>query len=577
MKTAGNQHATQTRRDVIFADDSAAALLASHLDELDRPGESWELVKRNASRSVYRGRVGGQDVYLKHFHARSPLHRLIDVFRGSRARKEFQTALLLRHQGVDAVPVLAMKRGKVDWLVTQAVSPASPGDQWHARQLSAGPAGQGAVERTAQALAELVARMHQAGISHEDLHCGNILVRDGQPDEPRLVLMDLHRASRSRRVSRRRRAMNLAQLLHDRFEMTTRTQRLRFLRQYLCASEAQGSLRGWAMLVETCFLRHRRRQFAHQDRRTSRRNKYFSPLSLPGGWRGAAALRVKHPPADSPAGQWQFTPEQWRAALADLPSMLHGGGAALVTESDSVRLLSARLRVGTTELDVLISQPQFKSFWKRLLSGIRTSPTTRAFRLGHTLLNRGVPAAVPLVCLNRRIGPVLLDSVLISEAVAGKPLNRFIEESVSDSAQSPSHQGQTLQELTWQLGRMLQRLHDHHCTHRSLSEASIMVRRLRSSPQVVLMDLPGLRRVRRMTMKIRFQGLSRLNVSLLRCPAVNRAGRLRMLLGYLRRPGMGRFNFKPYWRVLEDWSAQKIRGQIRLQRHRQRAARRPGV
>jgi hypothetical protein len=52
-------------------------------------------------------------------------------------------------------------------------------------------------------------------------------------------------------------------------------------------------------------------------------------------------------------------------------------------------------------------------------------------------------------------------------------------------------------------------------------------------------------------------------------------GRLRMLLGYLRRPGGGRPNFKPYWRVLEDWSADKLSNQIRSRRRKQRAARRP--
>ena len=67
----------------------------------------------------------------------------------------------------------------------------------------------------------------------------------------------------------------------------------------------------------------------------------------------------------------------------------------------------------------------------------------------------------------------------------------------------------------------------------------------------------------------------RLNVSLLECPVVNHAGRLRMLLGYLRRPGIGRINFKPYWRTLEEWSARKLRQQIRLCQRRQKVQRRP--
>lgn len=90
-------------------------------------------------------------------------------------------------------------------------------------------------------------------------------------------------------------------------------------------------------------------------------------------------------------------------------------------------------------------------------------------------------------------------------------------------------------------------------------------------------DLDGLKRMPILTARRRLQGLMRLNVSLLNCPVVNRAGRLRMLLGYLRRPGMGRIEFKTSWRVLEDWSARKLRGQISSRRRRQKAVRHPGL
>ena len=68
----------------------------------------------------------------------------------------------------------------------------------------------------------------------------------------------------------------------------------------------------------------------------------------------------------------------------------------------------------------------------------------------------------------------------------------------------------------------------------------------------------------------------RLNVSLLECPVVNRAGRLRMLLGYLRGPGVGQVNFRPYWQLLQDWSGRKIRHQIASRQLRQKALRRAG-
>jgi hypothetical protein len=125
------------------------------------------------------------------------------------------------------------------------------------------------------------------------------------------------------------------------------------------------------------------------------------------------------------------------------------------------------------------------------------------------------------------------------------------------------------------MGRTLQRLHDHADAHRDLKSNNLIVR---WSPgrnaELVLLDLDGLKRMRRVSARRRCQGLMRLNVSLLESPVVNHAGRLRMLLGYLRRPGGGRVAFKPYWRTLEEWSAKKLKQQLKALQKRQRATRR---
>ena len=130
---------------------------------------------------------------------------------------------------------------------------------------------------------------------------------------------------------------------------------------------------------------------------------------------------------------------------------------------------------------------------------------------------------------------------------------------------------------SWRLlGQVLGRLHDSSLAHRDLKATNMLVLwDGHGAPEVVLVDLDGLRKTRLLTARERFQGLMRLNVSLLECPAVNRAGRLRMLLGYLRRPGSGRIPYKPYWRALERWSAWKLRKQMQDRRKRQKAVRGP--
>ncbi len=587
MTTDGSGHVDRANEaQVAFADDRAAALLSGHLDELCAPpADTWRRVKQNASRTVYRGEIDGVTIYVKHFHSRSAVHRVLRILGSSDAMREFRYTTFLARHGVATAPALAAcADGTRQWLATRAVEPAKPADAWHAEQLGAGPAGKRRIQRAIVELAGMVGRMHAAGIVHRDLHCGNVLVRtDGEDEDVRLVLMDLHRAGRRRRLSRRERAANLAHLFHDRYHMTSRTERLRFLKHYLAAAGAEGSLRGWQVLVEHFAALHTTRQHRQRDRRMFGRGKYFTRLVLPRGWRARVILASKRKLGGSKAAGCVFTPDEWRAALAEPEALLDADaeGAEQVKNSRSSLVVRRRMRIGSHEVDVYVKRSRRKRWWKNVLDCFRGSPPDRAFRLGHALLTRHVATALPLAALERRAGVALRDSILITEAVDAPRLDEFLNAWLAvppagDIPLTAPQQRQLAREVLWQLGRLLRRLHDNRFAHRNLKANTLRVRwSPRESPEIVLVGLDGLNRPRVLTARRRFQGLMRLNVSLLKCHAVNRAGRLRMLMGYLRRVGMGRVPFKPYWRMLEDWSARKLRRQINSRRKRQKAARRP--
>ncbi|MDY6913502.1 MAG: lipopolysaccharide kinase InaA family protein [Planctomycetota bacterium] len=568
---------------VIFADDGARVILAKRLGLLSRPDKDhWRQVKHNASRTVYRGVVDGAKIFLKHFHSRSLLHRLTRAVGLSDARSEMRFMLYLRSHGVPtAQPLATMCDKSVEWLATRAVTPSEQADQWHIRQLSRGRAGRQAIQQAIVVLAKTIGRMHAVGVIHQDLHCGNILIRTDS-DAVDLAVSDLHRARRRRRLSRRAMAANLAQLYYDRFQFTTRSERLRFLKHYLRASGAAGTLRGWQFMIEHFAHLHKHRQYAQRNRRVTGNNQYFHSIKLPGGWRGHVVLASKRWMAGSLAAKLVFDTEAWRSVLAKPAALLQGGDAEIIKDSGSGLIVRRRLTVGRNEVEVFIKRPRRKHLWKVLVDCLRPARPIRAFKLGHMLLTRRIATSLPLASLERRCGPFLLDSILITEAVHATPLNKFLNTWLArpprgDTPLTVPQQRRLGQQVLWQLGKLLQRLHDNHFAHRDLKAANLLISwSPGASPEVVLLDLDGLRCKRRITMRNRFQGLMRLNVSLLESNVVNHAGRLRMLLGYLRRPGSGRIHFKPYWRLLERWSARKLRDQIRSRRRRQKAVRRPG-
>jgi serine/threonine protein kinase len=147
----------------------------------------------------------------------------------------------LRERGLPTARPLVMfhrysgGRPREGYLLTEKIDGATELHDW-ARRLLAQPA----ERRTAllrlrvEVLARLVRELHRRGLSHRDLKAPNLLTAIDLNDH-RFCLIDLVGVRRCDRVSRLRRAANLARL-HASFRdhpLVSRTEKLRFLRTYL--------------------------------------------------------------------------------------------------------------------------------------------------------------------------------------------------------------------------------------------------------------------------------------------------------------------------------------------------------
>src|SRR5262249_23104057 len=132
-------------------------------------------------------------------------------------------------------------------------------------------------------LGKLVARLHGAGIRHDDLHAANILIRMRE-DRPELFLIDLNAVKVGSALGWRDRRTNLVLLNRWFVRRWSRADRLRFWRAYYEASGLGAWHRGpggsrrhfdLAREVHDFPWTSSRAFWGNRDRRCLRSNRYY--------------------------------------------------------------------------------------------------------------------------------------------------------------------------------------------------------------------------------------------------------------------------------------------------------------
>jgi tRNA A-37 threonylcarbamoyl transferase component Bud32 len=499
------------------------------------------VVKDGPHRTVYRVRRDGFDVHIKHCRLIGVRGWLRQALRPAKARLEFERAREVAARGVATVEPLAW--GSVhpwlpadSFLITRSLPDAVPLGQY----LEAGRAD---TPRLRQAIAREVgrflARTHDAGLTHPDLHPGNLLVElsDGKPT---FRLIDLHAIALTGPVSADRALANLSMLNRWFVLRASRTDRLRCWRAYRAARPGR---------------------FADSDARRLEAMTWTSNLAF---WRGRDARCT--------GNNRYFRKVRSNAALGHAarnldPALL----ARLLADPDApFRVPGVRLlKDGRSSIVADLGDWVYKRFRNpgrriNLPWAVRPTAAWRSWVFGHGLSDRGLPTPRPGVLLRSRRGPE--EYLLTRKVHDARELHAWLAEQVGQPA---GDRRRALAAAAVAVGSAVRELHRRNLSHRDLKAANLLLTPPASPegpPGVWFVDLAGVARHGRLGERRRVRDLARLNASFVGVPDVNRGLRLKFLAAYLQWNLRGRGDWKRLWREVATATGAKVRRNLRRNR-----------
>jgi len=577
----------KTRQPVLVwhdcAPEQAAQVQDGGIDWLDlRAAPGIERVKKNDQRTVWRIQRGGADWFVKVYRPRGFGARLKLLLRGPVAAQELAVGRYAAEHQLPAVKPIAsgwlsaQPRTGPSWLITETVPDAVPlSEHWLAVRDQPRTAW-----RLIDVVARLVARAHQIGFHHRDMHSGNILVRARPGEAPEAFFVDLHNVEIGRRVPTPTIVANLAQLNQWFRRHATRTHRLRFLEAYLRYRDqfatASRHARNWQadrrQLLADLDRRaqfHAEQLWSKRDRRTRRDGRYFCRLSPQLGWFALALGTCKHPRPGSRLAGLIFDRMFWQEVLADPAHWYCDPALKVVKDSHTATVWRGTLRIANEKMDVMIKRPRPRTWWKKVAQWFGPSRSRHTWDTANRLMHRDLFTAQPLAVLERRAGGLFCtDNFVIVEAVDNDgDLETYLSQRIA--ALPPAEHRRAKDAVIETLVRLLREFHQRGFEHRDFKAPNLLLCRPSQpkSPydvQLILVDLDGVNFVSlRPRRDALWRALVRLNASLEGVATLTRTDRARLLKWLLSEPGRDATQWRHYWNELQRGTQIKLAAKAR--------------
>ena len=281
--------------------DLRARLLDDHglrLAEWLQSGQA-HVVKQGPHRVVYRVDLPGLCFYLKHNFVHDQRAWLRQLVRPSKARLEFERVTAANLRGIPTISPLALAEQEKpvgsgeSILITQSIEDCIPLHFFLAAILPTYPEPRASRLRQHLAieLGKLVARIHEAGILHHDLHAGNLLVRVSADDRVQLFVIDLLAVKMGPPLDWRQSRANLVMINCWFTFRVNRADRLRFWKAYHQARKLgawQRDAYGTRLYtnglheIETLSWQRNLRFWQRRDKRCLANCRYYCKVNGPG-------------------------------------------------------------------------------------------------------------------------------------------------------------------------------------------------------------------------------------------------------------------------------------------------------
>jgi tRNA A-37 threonylcarbamoyl transferase component Bud32 len=505
-----------------FFKPRTASLPTGGRDEFALPSQfaPEQHVKKNRQRTVYRFERDGQRYYVKTCRIDGIRAWFRDLFRGPKARLEFEKAMELAARKISAVePVFWIGR---TWpgestIVTREVSNAIPLADYLTQQFPQLPSDHQRLIRRklARSLGEFLASLYVAGAIHPDPHPGNLLLSFDNRGEAVFTLLDVHAVQFSQSIRPSDIVANL--VLFNRWFIlrTSRTDRMRYWTAFRLALGQFKREDGRA--VEQRTMESNLRFWASRFSRYTGENREFRSVRI-GPYRGYA-VRDEIP----------------ESILQDPDSVFERRDRSILKSSRSSNVISFAGETSCGPRRFVFKRIPVRSWFSPIKNLFRASAIARSWRYGSSLRDRFLPTPRPLVAFHRyQLGLPCEGYILFEELCGAVTLDRAVQ-----GLANRDDRTNILRSWTDRLGRLIRMMHDRGIHHGDLKAANILVQVDETNPHAAefsLVDLVGTTSSRSITRPDRIVDLARLAASFLKSEVLTNTLRRHFLNVYKRVP-----------------------------------------